>query len=301
MQKLTQIRSLFSTQDEKNEPIKIEEAQSMFAKTSELDLQVTKLVEEIEGYFTEIRELQDAGYHFSHTKGDFRYTQDLIAIASVGSVVGGGVSLGVLPEVGFIGGLVVLGLNFMVAYKITNKKTGIYAKRLKKIKATQATLKRLFNNEEFKISLVLNIEKNFNVLEERFKSKLGENHHKTATLSLVKNDGETNISGYEDQHENFGRKQITENLKLIKEKKNSVLNSLKGLLVENDMNNLSSILDVLITVEGIEKETKKLLKIDKFNQEIDKSLSKVNVTKEENEISEDQNEAIITEKIRSLL
>lgn len=236
--------------------------QSLFAKeapkevTNALELKIPQLVTEIDDYFEELRSLSKIGFSFSSQENKFSYTQDVISLSTAAYAIVNGVLMLTLPGNGLMKLSLLMGLTGVGLYKYLSKENGIYKERLEAIKTKTNTLKTLLQNDTFKISLIVNIEKDFNTLEEKFQFK-------------------------------------PETLTMVKKKRNEIINELKNLLVEENLNGLTRLLDLLRNIKEIEEQTQKLLKLDRLNEEVNKRLN--------NHVSESPEENEVTEKIKSLL
>lgn len=231
-----QLQSLFSKEEPKN-------------TMNALELNIPQLVKEISDYLEEIRNLTKIGFYFSNENNNFTYTQDSIALGTVAFLVSNGVLLAALPGSGIMKMALVMGLTAVGLYKYFSKENGWYKNRLNFIKTKTTTLKSLLKNDTFKISLIVNIEKDFNTLEEKFKSK-------------------------------------PETLLMVKKKRSEMVNELKGLLVEEDLSNLQRLLGLLSNIKEIEEQTQKLLRLDSLNQEVHKYLNSESESPEEQEVTE---------------
>lgn len=231
-----QLQSLFSKEEPKN-------------TMNALELNIPQLVKEISDYLEEIRNLTKIGFYFSNENNNFTYTQDSIALGTVAFLVSNGVLLAALPGSGVMKMALVMGLTAVGLYKYFSKENGWYKNRLNFIKTKTTTLKSLLKNDTFKISLIVNIEKDFNTLEEKFKSK-------------------------------------PETLSMVKKKRSEMVNELKGLLVEEDLSNLQRLLGLLSNIKEIEEQTQKLLRLDSLNQEVHKYLNNETESPEEKEVTE---------------
>lgn len=239
-----QLQSLFSTEEKKSETF------------NALELNISQLVKEILEYLEEIRNLAKLGFSFSIKEKKFYYTQECLTGGGTAFVASNGLLLLGLPGNGLIKTGLVFGLVATAFYKYFSMKSGIYKNRINSLKSKTDTLESLLKNDAFKVSLVVNIEKDFNTLEEKFQSK-------------------------------------PETLSMVKKKRSEMINELKTILVEEDLNNLNKLLNLLSNIKEIEEQTQKLLKLDTLNQEVHKQLnSEMTQTEEENEV---------TEKIKSLL
>ena len=229
--------------------------QSLFAKEevkssmNPLELNIPQLVTEISDYLEEIRNLTKLGFYFSSQENKFNYTQDAVAMGGVGFLVTNSVLLMALPGTGLMKLSLIMGLSAAGLYKYFSKENGLYKNRLNFVKTKTTTLKSLLKNDTFKISLVVNIEKDFNTLEEKFQSK-------------------------------------PETLSMVKKKRTEMVNELKGLLVEEDLSNLQRLLGLLSNIKEIEEQTQKLLRLDSLNQEVHKYLNNETESPEEKEVTE---------------
>lgn len=242
MQPLIKLQSLFS-KEEKHET------------TKALELRIPQLVTDIDDYFEEIRNLAKAGFDFSNDSNTFNYTQEAIITSAFLMALSTAIFLFLLPGNGWIKEALIVGLTFAGAFKYFSKEKGFFRNRINYVTSQTKTLKTLLQNDTFKVSLIVNIEKDFNTLEEKFQLK-------PDTLSMVK------------------------------KKRNDIINELKTLLIEENLNSLKRLLELLRNIKEIEEQTEKLLKLEALNEEVSKQLSHVSVSPEENEV---------TEKIKALL
>lgn len=238
-----QLQSLFS-QEEKPDSF------------SPLELNLSQLVQEINDYLEEIRNLTKLGFYFSMEDNKFTYTQDAMAFGSLGFFSSTTLLLATLPGSGIMKAALLAGITGAGVYKYFSKDNGIYKERIHYVKNKTETLKALLKNDSFKVSLIVNIEKDFNTLEEKFKLK-------------------------------------PETLSLVKKKRSDMINELKSILVEENLNNLQRLLSLLTNIKLIEDQTQKLLKLDNLNHEVHKQLN--------SEMTESLEDNEVTEKIKSLL
>jgi hypothetical protein len=242
-----QLQSLFSTEiftEEKKEIPNL------------LELNISQLSKEISDYLEKIKDLTELGFHFSIQDNNFSYTKEVFLAGGIAFFVSNVLLLAALPGSGFIKMALIAGIVGAGVYKYFSIERGIYKNEINYVKEKTKILQSLFKNDEFKILLIVNIEKNFNTLEEKFQSK-------------------------------------TDTLLMIKKKKDEMLNELKTILIDEDLNNLQKLLYLLTNIKEIEEQTQKLLKLENLNSEVYKQLNvQVSHFEEENEI---------TEKIKSLL
>ena len=228
--------------------------QALFQKEevseSVLELNISKIVEEIENYLEEIRNLTKLGFNFSIKDNKFNITQDAISMAGAALIFGNiGINLA-LPGSGIMKIALVTGLLGTLVYKYLSKNNGIFKERLLAIQEKTNNLNALIKNEKFRIALIVNIEKDFNTLEEKFETK-------------------------------------PETLSMVKKKRVEVVNKLKEMLVEEDLSKINNLLNVLINIKEIEEQTQKLLKLDNLNQAVISELQGgVSESPEENEVTE---------------
>lgn len=238
-----QLQSLFSQEEKKD-------------TFNALELNISQLVKEISDYLEEIRSLTKLGFYFSMEDNKFIYTQDAYMAGSIGFIGSNMLLLAALPGSGIMKIALLAGITGAGVYKYFSKENGIHKEKMNYVKSKTETLKTLLKNDTFKVSLIVNIEKDFNTLEEKFQ-------YKPDTLALVN------------------------------QKRLHILNELKSILVEENLNNLQRLLSLLTNIKEIEEQTQKLLKLDSLNAEVHKQLnSQVTENLEDNEV---------TEKIKSLL
>lgn len=239
-----QLQSLFSQQEKKE-------------TFNALELNISQLVKEISDYLEEIRSLTKLGFYFSMEENKFRYTQDAYMAGSLGFIGSNILLLAGLPGSGLMKVALLAGITGAGVYKYFSKESGLYKDRINYVKNKTETLKALLKNDTFKVSLIVNIEKDFNTLEDKFQFK-------PDTLSLVK------------------------------QKRLHILNELKSILVDENLNNLQRLLSLLSNIKEIEEQTQKLLKLDSLNAEVHKQL---NTTVVEDNIEDNE----VLDKIKSLL
>lgn len=239
-----QLQSLFSTEEKKSETL------------NALELNISQLVKEILEYLEEIRNLTKLGFNFSMKENKFHYTQDG-QFAGIGAFfVSNTLLMMSLPGSGLIKMALIAGITGAGVYKYFSRDNGLYKNRMNYVRNKTTTLESLLKNDTFKVSLIVNIEKDFNTLEEKFQSK-------------------------------------PETLSMVKKKRTEMINELKTILVEEDLNHLPRLLGLLTNIKEIEEQTQKLLKLDSLNHEVHKQLNaQVTESEEENEV---------TEKIKALL
>lgn len=239
-----QLQSLFSKEEEKKDTY------------NALELNISQLVKEINEYLEAIRTLTKFGFYFSMEENKFIYTQDAYMGGTISFIGANMLFLTALPGNGLMKMALIAGITGAGIYKYFSKEDGIHKDKINYVKNKTETLKALLKSDEFKVSLIVNIEKEFNILEEKFQLK-------------------------------------SETLSLINKKRTYVINELKSILVEENLNNLQRLLFLLSNIQEIEQQTKKLLKLDNLNEKVDKQLnSQVTDSLEDNEV---------TEKIKSLL
>ena len=217
-----------------------QEKKSETEKTSIINLNISQLTDEVKNYLYENENLSKMGYRYSLQDNKFSLKEELVFGMSIGSLMLGIAGFIVIPgnfifKTICIGGILGVGL-----YKLLSQNDGIYSNKIKYIKEKTEDLQILLKNDQFKVSLIVNIEKDFLVLENKFQNN-------------------------------------EETLKLVKNKKAKVIHELKNLLIEEDVKRITEIYTILKEIKILEEETQKLLKLDLLNHEINKKLNDVGI------------------------
>lgn len=230
--------------------------QSLFSKkensekSKELELKIPQLIEEVEDYFKIIKNL--SFFDYSKETNKFTYTAEGLGTGFFMMLMSNALLLMFTPGNGISKAALIFFLTCALGYKTFNKRDGIFSSRIKYIKSKTETLKALLQNDSFKISLIVNIEKEFNSLEEKFQSK-------------------------------------PETLSMVKKKHNEIISELKTLLIEENLSNLERILTLLKNMKDLEGQIKKLLKLENLNEEVHKQLNSTSIFTEEEKVEVDKN------------
>lgn len=238
-----QLKSLFSS-EKKNKNINM------------LNLKISELIKEIDKYFEKIRKLKQAGFKVSIEKNRIDYTQEHFCIGAIAISLMSMLLMILLPGGGIVKILSIVGLTSLGTFQFLSKEKGFYKNEIKYVTTQTENLNAILKTESFKISLIINIENQFNLIEEKFK-----------------NNPETFLQ--------------------IKNEKNMIIKEIKDLLIEEDINNLISMVGLLRSLEDVEKKTEKLIKLNALNKEVSKQLHN-------NEIDEKE-EIESPEKFKKLL
>lgn len=238
-----QLKSLFSS-EKKNKNINM------------LNLKISELIKEIDKYFEKIRKLKQAGFKVSIEKNRIDYTQEHFCIGAIAISLMSMLLMILLPGGGILKILSIVGLTSLGTFQFLSKEKGFYKNEIKYVTTQTENLNAILKTESFKISLIINIENQFNLIEEKFK-----------------NNPETFLQ--------------------IKNEKNMIIKEIKDLLIEEDINNLISMVGLLRNLEDVEKKTEKLIKLNALNKEVSKQLHN-------NEIDEKE-EIESPEKFKKLL
>lgn len=240
----------------------IMQLQSLFSKEEKsdnfnaLELNISQLVQEINDYLEVIKNLAALGFSFSMQDNVFTHTQAAKEIGGLGFLISTTLLVAALPGSGIMKIALVAGLTGAAVYKLFSRENGIHKEKINFIKNKTETLHALMKNDSFKVGLIVNIEKDFNTLEEKFQLK-------------------------------------PETLSLVKKKRSDMINEIKSILIEENLNNLPRLLILLTNIKQIEEQTQKLLKLDQLNSEVNKHLN--------SEVTENLEDNEVTEKIKSLL
>ena len=238
-----QLKSLFSS-EKKNKNINM------------LNLKISELIKEIDKYFEKIRKLKQAGFKVSIEKNRIDYTQEHFCIGAIAISLMSMLLMILLPGGGILKILSIVGLTSLGTFQFLSKEKGFYKNEIKYVTTQTENLNAILKTESFKISLIINIENQFNLIEEKFK-----------------NNPETFLQ--------------------IKNEKNMIIKEIKDLLIEEDINNLISMVGLLRNLEDVEKKAEKLIKLNALNKEVSKQLHN-------NEIDEKE-EIESPEKFKKLL
>ena len=134
-----------------------QEKKSETEKTSIINLNISQLTDEVKNYLYENENLSKMGYRYSLQDNKFSLKEELVFGMSIGSLMLGIAGFIVIPgnfifKTICIGGILGVGL-----YKLLSQNDGIYSNKIKYIKEKTEDLQILLKNDQFKVSLIVNI------------------------------------------------------------------------------------------------------------------------------------------------
>lgn len=216
-----QLKKLFYRRDNENENKE---------KDIILNIEPERLLLELSEYTDNIRFLKKRGFLFSMEENKFTCNNEAKATAM------GLVFLGLLfSSSDWIGLFSFSFLTSALLLKYFSQKHGIFKEKIEMAKVKTETIKVLFHNDLFKKSLLVNIEKNFLDLKNKFIQLPGK------------------VYNLENEHLN-------------------ILEDLKYLMVQESHQDINKLFILLNEFQEINNEVKTLLKIDVLTHEVNKEL-----------------------------
>lgn len=251
--------------------------QSLFSSKEEkkkdkklVELDINLLTEEITNYLEQIRKI-GLWFEFEEDENKFKYTEDLKLVILGFSIFITIVNFSVvkyLPDFFWLNYVILNIFSCFGIYKCIDQEKGIFKNKLRNIKNKRKILNDLLKDDKFKVSLIVNIEKYFDNLEKKFQSN--------------------------------------EIITTVKRQRTSIVKEIKGILIEEKLNNLGRLLELLqdmkkmeeqseILMKEIEEQTKKSCKLEMLENEVKNQLGKKSETEEVEYIKD------INKKIKSTL
>ena len=219
---------------------KIEDTSKNKGGLENLDINIPRMIGDIEDYCNHLNEIGEMGCHFNAKNGEAIYSESLAISVSFIAIITGILLLFFLPDPFILKSIFAVMTTGTLVYSMLNKNFGIFSTEINKIKSKHTKLSEIFKNEDFKIKMLTSITINFHNLSKEIKNKSEE---------------------------------LTKTMLEAEEK----FNELKEILAEDRPHNLEKLVRTLKATEEINKNLKKLAGIEKFDERLEESrIKKVN-------------------------